>query len=456
MTTTQQLFGTDGVRGLANVEPVTPETVLRLGQALAQVLAQRSGAGRPCIVIGRDTRRSGDMLEAALVAGVTSMGVDVWIAGVLPTPAIALLTRDLPADAGVVVSASHNFFQDNGIKLFATTGFKLPDDVELAIEAVVLDRGSAPQRPTGAGVGRATSLHDAAERYLEHLRRVLPTAVRLDGLRVVLDCAHGAAYRVGPEVFGALGADVVAIGVEPDGTNINADCGALHPQQLQAAVRARRAQLGVALDGDADRLILVDEAGEVVDGDELLAMFASDMLEHGTLREATVVATVMSNLGLEIALRARSARLVRTAVGDRYVVEAMQHGGYNLGGEQSGHLILLDHGTTGDGLAAALRAASLMKARQRPLGELKRVMTKLPQVLVNIRVARRGDLDTLPAVREVVEHVRATLKAQGRVLVRYSGTEPLVRVMVEGEDATQVDVYARQIAATIQQALGRA
>jgi phosphoglucosamine mutase len=456
MTPTRQLFGTDGVRGLANAEPMTPETVLRLGQAVAQGLTPgaKSGGARPRMIIGRDTRLSGGMLEAALVAGLTSMGVDVWLVGVLPTPAIACLTRTLPADAGIVVSASHNPFQDNGIKLFAADGFKLPDAVEQGIEQLVLRGGGSAPRPTAVDVGRVVVLDDAAERYVAHLCQTIPQGVGLHGLRVVLDCAHGAAHRVGPAVFRALGADVVAIGVEPDGTNINAGYGAVQPSRLQAQVRDSRAHLGLALDGDADRAILVDETGAVVDGDELLAMFAADMLVRGTLRHSTVVATVMSNLGLELALRERGAALVRTAVGDRYVVEAMRGGGYNLGGEQSGHLILLDHGTTGDGLAAGLAAASLMVTRQRPLGELKGVMTKLPQVLRNVRVARREDLDAIPAVRQVIRDIGAALNERGRVLVRYSGTEPLIRVMVEGEDTAQVEAYAGQIAATIQQYLG--
>jgi phosphoglucosamine mutase len=451
MTAARHLFGTDGIRGVANLEPLTPDGVLRLGEAVAQRLAP--GVPRR-IVIGRDTRRSGGMLEAALVAGITSMGVDVVLAGVVPTPAIAFLTRSLPAGGGAVVSASHNPFQDNGIKLFAASGFKLPDDVEQAIEQVVLRGHEAAPRPTAGDVGSVVHLDDAAPRYAAHLRAVVPPGLRLDGLRVVLDCAHGAAYRVGPEIFRAVGADVVAIGVDPDGSNINAACGAVHPSRLQAAVRAAKAQLGVALDGDGDRAILVDETAAVVDGDEMLAMVAADMLARGMLHQDTVVATVMSNLGLEIALHERGGRLVRTAVGDRYVVEEMQHGGYKLGGEQSGHIILLDHGTTGDGLAAGLAVAGLMVTRQRPLGELKRVMTKLPQVLRNVRVARRDDLEAFPAVRQAIEQVRAALRDRGRVVVRYSGTEPLVRVMVEGEDAAHVETYVAEIAGAIERCVG--
>ena len=455
MTAARHLFGTDGIRGVANVEPLTPETVLALGRALARAFgsANPSSGQRPRVVIGRDTRLSGGMLEAALTAGLSAAGIDVCLAGVLPTPAIALLTRTLPADAGVVVSASHNLFADNGLKVFDATGFKLPDAVEQTIEQR-LHNPEAVAAVTGAAVGGVAAVDRAAERYVEHLCRVMPAGVRLDGLRVVIDCAHGAAHRVGPEVFRALGADVTALGVAPDGRNINAGCGATHPQPLQEAVRAAQAHLGVALDGDADRLILVDESGTVVDGDEALAIFAVDMTARGALKGDTVVATVMSNLGLEVALRERGVRLARTAVGDRYVVEAMRRGGFNLGGEQSGHLVLLDHSTTGDGLLAALALAALLVTRQRPLSDMKRVMTKLPQVLRNVRVARRADLEGIPAVRRCLDAVRGALHDRGRVLVRYSGTEPLVRVMVEGEDAAGVARYAEEIAAAIELAVG--
>ena len=451
-TAARKLFGTDGVRGTANVEPVTCEIALRLGRAAAQLCAAAPTPRR--FVVGKDTRRSSDMLESAVAAGICSAGADVVLAGVLPTPGIALLTRQLGAAGGVVISASHNAFQDNGIKLFGFTGFKLTDEIEAAIERLVLEDGSGARLPTGADVGTVQVLDDATARYAESLRRTLPGGCSLRGLKIVIDCAHGAAYRVAPEVFASLGAVVVAIGAHPDGVNINRDAGALHPRQLQETVLATQAHLGLALDGDADRAMLVDERGAVVDGDEVLALAAADMLAHGTLRGNTVVATVMSNIGLEIALRERDARLVRVPVGDRYVVEEMVRGGYNLGGEQSGHLLVLDHSTTGDGVLAGLTVARLMIEGQRPLSELKRVMAKYPQALVNVRVARREDLDAVPTVRRVIEQVSERLHNRGRVLVRYSGTEPLVRVMVEGEDADQVRADAEEIAAALRAHLG--
>ncbi|MFQ5667832.1 MAG: phosphoglucosamine mutase [Candidatus Binatia bacterium] len=440
------LFGTDGVRGQANAEPMTAETVVRLGRALG-CLCTDNGAHRASVVIGKDTRRSGDMLESALAAGLCSMGIDALLAGVFPTPGVAFLTRHMPADAGAVISASHNPFEDNGLKFFARTGFKLPDDAEREIERLMCSGGPGHARPTGAAVGRVRMVTDAAARYTAFLTRTFPCA--LAGVKIVVDCAHGAAYRVAPAVLTGLGAHVVAIGVSPDGANINCDAGALHPQPLQETVRAQGADLGLALDGDADRAILVDEHGDVVDGDEMLAMLAAAMLSRGTLKQSTVVATVMSNLGLELALRERGARLVRVQVGDRYVVQEMRRRACNLGGEQSGHLIFLDHATTGDGLAAGLSVLRVMVDRQRPLSELKRAMVKFPQVLLNVPVTVRRDLDAIAPVRETIARVNGNLADRGRALVRYSGTEPLVRVMVEGEDAARVRAYAQEIAATI-------
>ncbi len=453
MSAARKLFGTDGVRGLANVEPMTAPTALRLGRAAAH-LCRRQGAARRGIVVGKDTRWSGDMFETAVAAGICSAGVDVLLAGILPTPAIAFLTRGLAAGAGAVISASHNPFHDNGIKLFGPSGFKLPDDVEESIEQLALAADAGERSPTGRDIGRVSVLDDAGERYKRSLKACLPGGDALAGLKMVIDCAHGAAYRVGPEVLRELGARVVAIGTSPDGENINDGCGALHPQCLQEAVRAEGAQLGVALDGDADRAIFVDETAAVVDGDEVLAMLATEMLAHGTLKHATVVATIMSNLGLEIALRERGAQLARVNVGDRYVVEEMLRHGYNLGGEQSGHVVLLDHATTGDGLVAALAVARLMLERQRPLSALRRVMTKFPQVLLNVPVARRAELDSLPSVCQGIERVRTRLGDRGRVVVRYSGTEPLVRVMVEGEQPQRVQAYAEEIAAVLRAELG--
>ncbi len=443
----RRLFGTDGIRGVANVEPMTCETVLRLGRAVTHLC--RRGGLPPAIVIGKDTRLSGDMLESALAAGICSMGGQALLAGTLPTPAVAYLTRTRQATAGAVVSASHNPFQDNGVKFFARTGFKLPDEVEREIERLVVQGDRELLRPGTGKLGTLCRIADAAARYTAFLKSLVPQSFTLKGLKVAIDCAHGAAFEVGPELFAQLGAEVIAIGVSPDGENINRDCGATHPQRLQETVRTERAHVGIALDGDADRVVLVDERGDVVDGDEVLALVATEMLARGTLRHAAVVATVMSNLGLELALRERGAHLVRVQVGDRYVVEEMRRHGYNLGGEQSGHLIFLDHCTTGDGLVAALSAVRVMVERQRPLSELRQAMTRFPQVLLNVPVKSRRDLDGIEPVRQTIARIRTALDDRGRVLVRYSGTEPLVRVMVEGEDKERVQTYADEIAAAI-------
>ncbi len=453
MTPVRKLFGTDGIRGPANVEPMTAETALRLGQAAVQ-LFRRQSTRRPALVIGKDTRLSGGMIEAALAAGASSMGADVWLAGVLPTPAIALLTRSLQADAGVVVSASHNPFADNGIKFFGPDGFKLPDSVESEIEALLQGAIDPARLLTGGAIGNVRILPDANERYMNALQAVLPDTMRLQRFKIVIDCANGAGFRVAPALFAALGAQVSTLGTEPDGTNINDRLGAVHPQQLQEAVVAAGADMGLALDGDADRAILVDASGAVVDGDEVMAMLGVEMHARGTLRGAAVVATVMSNLGLEIALREHGIRLLRAQVGDRYVVEEMRRGGYNLGGEQSGHLLFLDSSTTGDGIIAALQVARLMTEKRRPLSELKRVMSKLPQVMLNVRVSERRELDAVAVVRDAIAAATAGLKDRGRVLVRYSGTEPLVRVMVEGDDAEKAKAYAEQIAAAIRTSFG--
>jgi phosphoglucosamine mutase len=453
MPRARKLFGTDGVRGVANLEPMTVETAVQLGRAAGR-LCRQNGSGRQRIVIGKDTRWSGDVFEAALAAGVCSAGVDVTLAGILPTPAIAFLTASTGAAAGAVISASHNPFQDNGIKFFAAGGFKLPDAVEEQIEQLVCSGNAGDAEPTGGDIGRVSALEHAATRYKESLKAHSLGQRSLASLKIVIDCAHGAAYRVGPELLRELGADVVAMGVCPDGTNINDRCGAVHPENLQQAVRAEKAQLGIALDGDADRAIFVDETGTVVDGDEVLAMLAVEMLRRSTLRHAAVVATIMSNIGLEMALREHGARLVRVQVGDRYVVEEMLRGGYNLGGEQSGHVVLLDRSTTGDGLLAALAVAAMVLERGRSLGELKQVMTKFPQVLLNVPVARRAELDSLTKVRQTVDRARAELGERGRVVVRYSGTEPLARVMVEGEHRGRVQTYADDIATAIREELG--
>jgi phosphoglucosamine mutase len=452
MAETRRLFGTDGVRGTANIEPMTSETALRLGRALAHVSKRLSH--RHKILIGKDTRLSGYMLETAMASGICSAGVDVLLVGPVPTPGIAFRTRSLRADAGVVISASHNPFQDNGIKLFSRTGYKLPDDVEAEIEALVLGDSIDALRPTREEIGKAYRIDDAVGRYNVFAKNTFPRHLTLDDLTVAIDCAHGAAYKVAPEVLEELGARVISRGVEPDGHNINRDAGALHPEQLQALVRTTGAQVGIALDGDADRAILVDEQGEVVDGDEVMALLATQLRERDELREGTLVATVMSNLGLHVAMRDRGINVVTTPVGDRYVVEEMLRGGFNLGGEQSGHVVFLDHNTTGDGLITALAVLALMMETGRPLSELRRVMTRFPQVLVNLRVRSKPELETLPAVAKAIRHAEGELGDRGRVLVRYSGTEPLLRVMVEGEREPVIARLADDILEAARAAIG--
>jgi len=446
-TRKRKLFGTDGVRGVANEEPMTSETALRLGRAIAHVF--RRSPRRHKVLIGKDTRVSGYMLETAMASGICSMGVDVLLVGPMPTPGIAFLTRSLRADAGVVISASHNPFQDNGIKFFAQTGFKLPDDVETEIEELVFADSIDHLRPTAGEIGKAFRIDDALGRYNVFVKNSFPKHLTLDGLKVVIDCAHGAGYRVAPEVLEELGAKVIAIGVDPDGENINRDCGAMHPEHLQERVRAEGAHLGLALDGDADRCLMVDERGELVDGDMVLAIAARELRAASALRGDAVVATVMSNLGLELALRDIGVELKRTPVGDRYVVEEMLRGSFNLGGEQSGHVIFLDHNTTGDGLITALAILAIAVERQKPLSELARVMTRFPQVLVNVRTRERRDVGADRQVRSAIEEVERKLGKRGRVLVRPSGTEPVIRVMVEGEDEALVRRHADAIADAI-------
>ena len=447
-----KLFGTDGVRGIANEEPMTPETVVKLGRAVAY-LTRRRGE-RASIVIGKDTRLTGYMLECALTSGICSMGADVLLVGPLPTPGIAFITRSLRADAGVVISASHNPFEDNGIKFFSGDGFKLPDEVEARVEELVLSGEIDAIRPRAREVGKAYRIGDAIGRYIEFAKRTIPKGITLKGMRIVVDCAHGAAYKVSPALLRELGAEVVALNVAPDGFNINEDCGSLHPEGMQAAVREHRADVGLAHDGDADRVILADETGALVDGDHVLAMCALDLKRRGALRGDAVVATVMSNVGLEKALAAHGIRLLRTAVGDRYVLEEMLRGNYNLGGEQSGHVIFLDHNSTGDGIITALQVLFLMQQHGKPLSALQRCMTVYPQVLVNIRVVRRADLKTLPNVKRALAEAEAALDGNGRLLVRFSGTEPVVRVMVEGEEQGRIEGLARSLAAAIEKELG--
>ena len=443
-SSTRRLFGTDGVRGTANIEPMTSETVLQLGRAIAHISKREPRRHR--ILIGKDTRLSGYMIESALTSGICSMGVDVLLVGPLPTPGVAFLTRSMRADAGVVISASHNPFQDNGIKFFDRTGFKLPDEVEREIEGLLSDDAIAHLRPTATEVGKAHRVDDATGRFNAFLKSTFPRDLTLDGLRIVVDCANGAGYRVGPEVFDELGATVVGVGVDPDGENINEGCGALDPKSFASRVVAESANVGVAIDGDGDRVIFVDETGDVVDGDELLAILGFALHERQALKNNGLVATVMSNLGLEVALRDRGIGLARVQVGDRYVVEEMRRSGYNLGGEQSGHIICLDHSTTGDGLLTALQVLALMVESGKPLSELRRAMQRFPQALVNVDVRERRDLDTVPAVTEAIERANTELGDRGRVLVRYSGTELLLRVMVEGDRPQVVERVVNDIA----------
>lgn len=443
------LFGTDGVRGVANVGPMAPEAVTRLGRAAAEMYLRRLGRA-PKMVIGRDTRISGPMLEAALAAGMASAGAEVGLLGVVPTPAVALLTRATGADAGAVVSASHNPFEDNGIKFFGADGFKLSAEQERSIEALIAENPPCP--PTGSRVGTIRPVADGALRYVEFLKSRV--GLSLAGLRVALDCANGAAYDVGPRVLRDLGVEVAAMGTAPDGVNINDRVGAVHPERLQSVVREHGADLGVALDGDADRSLFVDDGGKVVDGDEILAILAADLQEHQSLGAPVIVGTVMSNLGLELALRRLGVKFVRVPVGDRHVVEEMRRHGAALGGEPSGHIVLLDQHTTGDGLLAALNLLCVIRRSGRRLSQLKAVVRKLPQVVRSVPVSRQKQIEDLPRVQQVLARVRCAMNGRGRVLVRFSGTEPVCRVMVEGEDEGEVKAFADQIAAAIREEIG--
>lgn len=449
----RKLFGTDGVRGVANVYPMTTEIAMQLGRAIAYI-SKGSSQRRHRIVIGKDTRLSGYMLENALVAGICSMGVDVLQVGPLPTPGIAHITKSMRADAGVVISASHNPFQDNGIKFFSGDGFKLPDEIELKIEKLLESKKIDALRPTATEVGKAFRIDDAAGRYTVFLKNSFPNEFDLAGLKIVLDCGNGAAYKIAPAVFEELGAEVIPLGVKPNGTNINAGCGSLHPEVISEAVRANRADIGIALDGDADRVIVCDEFGNEVNGDQIMAICATDLLERKLLRKKTLVATVMSNMGLDIALRKAGGKIIRTAVGDRYVVEEMRRGGYTLGGEQSGHLIFLDQNTTGDGVMAALQLLAVMRRRSLPLSELAGIMIPLPQVLVNVRVRSREDVMTIEPIAAAIREVEQKLGDTGRVLIRYSGTEPLLRIMIEGQNTYEITTWANQLADLVKQTIG--
>jgi phosphoglucosamine mutase len=449
----RKLFGTDGIRGIANVDPMTGEMALQLGRAIAHVFKDVKGKHR--IVVGKDTRLSGYMLETALASGICSMGADVWLVGPLPTPGIAFITTSMRANSGVVISASHNPYYDNGIKIFSQDGFKLPDEMESRIEELVLSNHLDSLRPTASEVGKAHRIDDAVGRYVVFLKNTFPNHLTLEGLRIVVDCAHGAAYRVAPTVFEELGAEVIPFGVEPNGENINANCGALHPEVASRLVLEKGADLGIALDGDGDRIIFVDRHGKQVDGDRILTICGLQLLTESRLKKDTLVTTVMSNIGLDQAIKKAGGKVVRTQVGDRYVVEEMVRGGYNLGGEQSGHTIFLDYNTTCDGILTALQVLAIMKQKERQLDELAQVMEPLPQVLYNVEVKEKKELSEFPEIEGRIKKIEKSLGNSGRILIRYSGTEPLLRIMIEGEDETKLHGFAQDLVQLVRKHIGK-
>lgn len=459
MSVSKRIFGTDGVRGTANIEPVTAETALKLGRAAGHFFkdleSEARGRGRHKIVLGKDTRLSGYMLENAISSGILSMGVDVLFIGPLPTPGVAYVTRSLRADAGIVITASHNPYADNGIKFFRADGYKLDERIEADIEDLVFSGEIENVRPTAGAIGKAVRIDDALGRYIEYAKASFPRGMTLEGVRVVVDCAHGAAYKSTPCVLRELGAEVIVYGNQPDGMNINKDCGSMHPEQMCRKVREHQADMGIAHDGDADRVLLCDETGTLIDGDDILAIASLDMLEQGTLAEKTVVSTVMSNAGLDAAIAAAGGRVVRTAVGDKNVIDEMLRGGFNVGGEQSGHMIFRDHSTTGDGLVSALQILRIMQTGQRTLSELAKCWTRFPQIITNIRVREKKAFEQLDGVMRLVAEAENELQAQGgRVLLRYSGTEPKARLLLEGRDALSLEKWTRKIGQAIERHIG--
>jgi phosphoglucosamine mutase len=455
----KKIFGTDGVRGVANVEPVTAETSLKLGRAAAHVFTQlnprKNPQGtRPKIVLGKDTRLSGYMLENALVAGITSLGVDVLVIGPLPTPGVAYITRSLRADAGIILSASHNPYEDNGIKFFRHDGYKLDDQVEQQIEELIFAGEIDSIRPTAGRIGRAARIDDALGRYVEFAKASFPRGMSLEEMHVAVDVANGAAYKSTPCILRELGAEVTVAHNEPNGTNINAQCGSTHPEEIQRLVKETGADVGITHDGDADRVLLCDENGEIVDGDEILAIASVDLLRTNRLEQNTVVATVMSNFGLDETLAAQGGKVVRTKVGDRYVIEEMVQRKLNLGGEQSGHIIFRDFTTTGDGIISALQILCIMHKTGQPLSKLKTSLKKYPQAQRNLLVKEKPPLTELPAVMRLVNEIEKELSGKGRVLLRYSGTEPKIRLLIEGREFDKIDKQANRIADAIQQAIG--
>ena len=459
MSSPKRIFGTDGVRGTANIEPVTAETALKLGRAAGHVFKyledQSRSRGRHRIVIGKDTRLSGYMLENAISSGILSMGVDVLFIGPLPTPGVAYVTRSLRADAGIVITASHNPYDDNGIKFFRPDGFKLDDKIEHEIEHLVFSGEIENIRPTADEVGKAVRIDDALGRYIEQVKASFPRGMTLEGMRIVVDCAHGAGYKSTPCVLRELGAEVIVYGNQPDGKNINKDCGSMHPKLICQKVWEHRADLGIAHDGDADRVLLCDEAGHLIDGDDILAIVGLDMLEQGTLALKTIVSTVMSNAGVEAAIGSAGGRVVQTPVGDRYVIDEMLRSGFNVGGEQSGHLIFRDYSTTGDGLVAALQILRIMRSREAPLSKIAKCWTRFPQVLTNIIVREKKPFEQMDSVATLLSQAEAELKpAGGRILLRYSGTEPKARLLLEGRDAPVLDKWNQKISDAIKKQVG--
>lgn len=447
-----RLFGTDGIRSTVNSHPMTPEMVLKIGMAIAHILSEKYG--RNMILIGKDTRLSGYMIESALTSGICSMGMNVTLVGPLPTPGIAFLTRTLRLDAGIVISASHNPFEDNGIKFFSSEGFKLPDDLERKIEELVLVDGLSKNRPKGSDIGKAYRLDDATGRYIEYIKSTLPKGMTFEGMKIVVDCANGAAYKTTPWLLRELGADVISINDRPDGININAGCGSLHVEKMQKAVRLHKANIGIAHDGDADRATFCDEKGRMVDGDQIMGMWAVEMKREGMLKKNTVVSTVMSNLGLEKYLETNNIKLIRTKVGDRYVVERMLDGGYNLGGEQSGHIVFLDYNTTGDGPITATQVIHLMKKKDSALSKLASDIKLYPQILMNVKVEHKHDIKTIPEIENAIKAAEKRLAGKGRILVRPSGTEPKIRIMIEGKDLKIITKLGKDIAEVIREKCG--
>ena len=459
MTSPKRIFGTDGVRGTANIEPVTAETALKLGRAAGHVFktleSRARGHGRHKIVLGKDTRLSGYMLENAISSGILSMGVDVLFIGPLPTPGVAYVTRSLRADAGIVITASHNPYDDNGIKFFRADGYKLDDAIEHRIESLVFSGEIENIRPTADEIGKAVRIDDALGRYIEQVKASFPRGMTLEGMRIVVDCAHGAAYKSTPCVLSELGAEVIVYGNQPDGKNINKECGSMHPNMICKKIWEHRADVGIAHDGDADRVLLCDENGKLMDGDDIMAIAALDMLSQGVLSEKTLVTTVMSNAGLDAVIQRAGGKVVHTPVGDKHVIDEMLRNGFNLGGEQSGHMIFRDHSTTGDGLVAALQMLRIMKSKGEPLSRLAQCWSRFPQLVSNVVVREKRPFEQLEQLPELLSEAEAELKNQGgRILLRYSGTEPKARLLLEGRDAAMLEKWSKKICEELRRQVG--